>query len=126
MITFSIIIEKVSSCDSQLTSAVRFAINSSDVTNEEMINIYNIAEWMKANPTCDVMVTGYADKNTGTEEYNKKLSEKRASKVLKILVKKYNIDSSRLKLVANGSSTQIYPDNNSWNRVVVFQSCEAK
>lgn len=121
-----VIIEKVSSCDSQLTSAVRFAINSSDVTNEEMINIYNIAEWMKANPTCDVMVTGYADKNTGTEEYNKKLSEKRASKVIKILVKKYNIDSSRLKLVANGSSTQIYPDNNSWNRVVVFQSCEAK
>lgn len=121
-----VIIEKVSSCDSQLTSAVRFAINSSDVTNEEMINIYNIAEWMKANPTCDVMVTGYADKNTGTEEYNKKLSEKRASKVIKILVKKYNIDSSRLKLIANGSTTQIYPDNNSWNRVVVFQSCEAK
>ena len=121
-----VIIEKVSSCDSQLTSAVRFAINSSDVSNEEMINIYNIAEWMKANPTCDVMVTGYADKNTGTEEYNKKLSEKRASKVIKILVKKYNIDSSRLKLIANRSTTQIYPDNNSWNRVVVFQSCEAK
>ena len=121
-----VIIEKVSSCDSQLTSAVRFAINSSDVTNEEMINIYNIAEWMKANPTCDVMVTGYADKNTGTEEYNKKLSEKRASKVIKILVKKYNIDSSRLKLIANGSTTQLYPDNNSWNRVVVFKSCEAK
>ena len=121
-----VIIEKVSSCDSQLTSAVRFAINSSDVTNEEMINIYNIAEWMKANPTCDVMVTGYADKNTGSEEYNKKLSEKRASKVIKILVKKYNIDSSRLKLIANGSTTQIYPDNNSWNRVVVFKSCEAK
>ena len=121
-----VIIEKVSSCDTQLTSAVRFAINSSDVTNEEMINIYNIAEWMKANPTCDVMVAGYADKNTGTEEYNKKLSEKRASKVIKILVKKYNIDSSRLKLIANGSTTQLYPDNNSWNRVVVFKSCEAK
>ena len=121
-----VIIEKVSSCDSQLTSAVRFAINSSDVTNEEMINIYNIAEWMKANPTCDVMVTSYADKNTGTEEYNKKLSEKRESKVIKILVKKYNIDSSRLKLIANGSTTQLYPDNNSWNRVVVFKSCEAK
>ena len=121
-----VITEKVSPCDSQLTSAVRFPINSSVVTNEEMINIYNIAEWMKANPTCDVMVTGYADKNTGTEEYNKKLSEQRASKVIKILVKKYNIDSSRLKLIANGSATQLYPDNNSWNRVVVFKSCEAK
>ena len=67
-----------------------------------------------------------AAKKTGSEEYNQKLSEQRANKVIKILVKKYNIDASRLKLVANGSTTQPYPNNNSWNRVVVFQSCEVK
>ena len=121
-----VITEKASPCDTQLTSAVRFAINSSVVTNEEMINIYNIAEWMKANPSCIVMVTGYADKETGSEEYNQNLSEQRANKVIKILVKKYNIDASRLKLVANGSTTQPYPNNNSWNRVVTFKSCEIK
>ncbi len=121
-----VIIEKQSPCDAQLTSTVRFALNSSVVTDEEMINIYNIAEWMKANPTCDVIVTGYADEETGTVEYNKKLSEQRANKVIKILVKNYNIDVSRLKLIANGSSIQPYPNNNSWNRVVVFKSCEAK
>lgn len=121
-----VITEKPSPCDAQLTSAVRFALNSSVVTDEEMINIYNIAEWMKANPTCDVIVTGYADKETGTDEYNKKLSEQRANKVIKILVKEYNIDESRLKLIANGSSMQPYPNNNSWNRVVVFKSCETK
>ena len=121
-----VITEKASPCDTQLTSAVRFAINSSVVTNEEMINIYNIAEWMKANPTCIVMVTGYADKETGSDEYNQKLSEQRANKVIKILVKKYNIDASRLKLIANGSTIQPYPNNNTWNRVVVFKSCETK
>ena len=121
-----VITEKQSPCDAQLTSTVRFALNSSVVTDEEMINIYNIAEWMKANPTCDVIVTGYADKETGTDEYNKKLSEQRANKVIKILVKEYNIDESRLKLIANGSSMQPYPNNNSWNRVVVFKSCETK
>ena len=121
-----VITEKTSPCDIPLTSAVRFAINSSVITNEEMINIYNIAEWMKANPTCDVVVMGYADKNTGSEEYNKKLSEQRANKVIKVLIKRYNIDASRLKLIANGSSLQPYPDNNSWNRVVVFKSCDTK
>ncbi len=121
-----VITEKPSPCDTHLTSAVRFALNSSVVTDEEMINIYNIAEWMKANPKCDVMVTGYADKDTGSEKYNKKLSEQRANKVIDILVKNYKIDSSRLKLIANGSTTQPYPQNNSWNRVVVFKSCEMK
>ena len=121
-----VITEKQSPCDAQLTSTVRFALNSSVITDEEMINIYNIAEWMKANPTCEVIVTGYADKETGTDEYNKKLSEQRANKVIKILVKEYNIDESRLKLIANGSSMQPYPNNNSWNRVVVFKSCETK
>lgn len=121
-----VIIEKTSPCDTQLTSAVRFALNSSTVTNEEMINIYNIAEWMKANPTCNVTVTGYADKDTGSEEYNKKLSEQRANKVINILVKKYKIDPSRLKLIGNGSTMQPYPNNNSWNRVVVFKSCDMK
>ena len=64
-----VITEKPSPCDTQLTSAVRFTLNSSVITDEEMINIYNIAQWMKANPNCDVMVTGYADKETGTAEY---------------------------------------------------------
>ncbi len=121
-----VVIQEISPCDTHLTSTVRFAINSCKITDEEMINVYNIAQWMKANPNCDVIVTGYADKKTGTKEYNQKLSEKRANKVIKILVDKYKIDSSRLKLVANGSNMQPYPDNNSWNRVVVFQSCQAK
>lgn len=121
-----VITEKPSPCDTQLTSAVRFTLNSSVITDEEMINIYNIAQWMKANPNCDVMVTGYADKETGTAEYNQKLSKQRADKVIKILVNNYKIEASRLKLVANGSTMQPYPNNNSWNRVVVFKSCETK
>lgn len=121
-----VVIEKASPCSTHLTSAVRFTINSCEVTNEEMINVYNIAEWMKANPNCIVTVTGYADKDTGSAEYNKTLSEKRANNVIKLLVDKYEIDSSRLKLVANGSTTQPYPQNNRWNRVVIFKSCEMK
>lgn len=108
-------------CDQTLTSAVRFTINSSKITNEEEINVYNIAQWLKENEGCNVTVAGYADKDTGTSTYNKQLSEKRADAVKNMLINKYGISASRIQTVGNGSTTQPYGTNN-WNRVVIFIS----
>ena len=83
------------------------------------MNVYNIAEWMKANPNQNVVITGYADKDTGTSAYNMKLSERRAKAVYDQLTKKYGIDASRLATDAEGSNVQPYPTNN-WNRIVIF------
>lgn len=113
------------SCNTELTSAVRFELNSSEITNEEMVNVYNIAEWMKNNPKCTVTVAGYADKDTGTPKYNMNLSKQRADAVVKILTDKYNIPAKRIKIVAGGSQTQPYPDHNNWNRVVIFKEMPA-
>lgn len=117
-----IVKEVVRPCNVELTSTVRFSINSADITNEEMINVYNVARWMKSNPDYDVVVTGYADKDTGTPEFNAELSKRRAGAVVSVLVKKYGISSDRLEVVAGGGNVQPYPDNNNWNRVVVFES----
>lgn len=102
-----------------LLATVRFKINSSKISSEEEVNVYNIAEWMKANPQQNVVITGYADKDTGTSAYNMKLSERRAKAVYDQLTKKYGIDASRLATDAEGSDVQPYPTNN-WNRVVIF------
>ena len=107
-------------CNQELTGVVRFTINSAVVSNEEMVNVYNIAQWLKSNPSCSISVIGYADKETGTPEYNKELSQRRAEAVADLLVGKYNIDKSRIEIVANGSDSQLYPQNNNWNRIVVF------
>lgn len=102
-----------------MMSTVRFKINSSEITDEEMVNVYNTAEYLKANPSVNVLIKGYADKNTGTSEYNKVLSQKRAQAVYDSLTKTYGIDKSRLAIEAEGSSQQIY-DVNNWNRIVIF------
>ena len=107
-------------CSQELTGVVRFTINSAVVSNEEMVNVYNIAQWMKSNPSCNISVIGYADKATGTPEYNKQLSQRRAESVVKLLTEKYNIDRKRIQIIANGSDSQLYPKNNNWNRIVVF------
>lgn len=98
---------------------VRFKLNSAYVSSEEMVNVYNIAEYMKANPDTQIVVCGYADKDTGTSAYNMKLSERRAQAVADILTGDYGIDANRLILKADGSNVQPY-ETNDWNRIVIF------
>ena len=88
-----------------------------------MVNVYNIAQWMKSNPDQNVAIVGYADKDTGTAKYNMGLSERRANAVKDVLVNKYGINPDRLSIQAEGSSVQPY-DVNNWNRIVIFNVAE--
>lgn len=108
----------VSPIETPMLSAVRFKINSAVISNEEMVNVYNVAQWMKANPDENVVICGYADEETGTADYNQKLSERRAQAVMDAL-QNYGIKTNRLSTKAYGSSSQPYPENN-WNRIVIF------
>lgn len=102
-----------------ILASVRFTIGSARITKEEMVNVYNVAEYMKANPNITVTVQGYADKDTGTAAFNMELSQRRAQAVVDALTGKYGVDASRLNINANGSETQPYSENN-WNRIVIF------
>jgi outer membrane protein OmpA-like peptidoglycan-associated protein len=102
-----------------LMATVRFAIDSADITPQEQVNIYNVAQWMQQNPEQNVVILGYADRDTGTADYNMTLSQRRAQAVMSTLVNDYGIDSSRLTIKAEGSSVQPY-DVNNWNRIVIF------
>lgn len=102
-----------------LMSTVRFRINSARISDEEMVNVYNTAEWMKANPDQKVVICGYADKDTGTSEYNMELSKKRADAVYKALTSQYGIPSDKLVVKYDGSDVQPYATND-WNRIVIF------
>lgn len=104
-----------------LMASVRFKINSATISDEEMVNVYNIAQWMKDNPNQNVAIVGYADRDTGSAAYNKQLSKRRAEAVRDALVGKYGIDTKRLSISAEGSDKQPY-EQNSWNRIVIFTS----
>lgn len=106
-----------------LMTTVRFKINSAVVSDEEMVNVYNTAEYLKANPGVNVLICGYADKDTGTAAYNMELSKKRAQAVYDLLTKTYGISKDRLSMQAEGSETQVYKSND-WNRIVIFVPIE--
>lgn len=104
--------------DAILLSTVRFARNSAEISDAEMVNVYNVAEWLKENPKQNIVIKGYADEQTGTSDYNMELSRQRAQNVYDALID-YGIKANRLSIQAEGSNTQLY-DTNDWNRIVIF------
>ena len=98
---------------------IRFTADSYEIAEDQKANIENLALFLKDNPEITVSVIGYADKNTGTPDYNQELSEKRAEAVKDLLVNKYGIDSKQLNVSAEGDKVQQYETNN-WNRAVLI------
>lgn len=102
-----------------ITNAVNFRIGKWRVDRNQMINIYNAAEFAKSN-NAPLVVTGYADARTGTPAYNMQISEKRAREVARILTEEYGVPSSLITIEYKGSSEQPYAEN-AWNRVVIMK-----
>lgn len=98
--------------------AVRFKFNSAKVSANDQVTLYDVAQVLKQDENAKVVLKGYADKRTGTADYNKKLSERRANAVKEALVA-YGIDADRIEVEAIGVEEQPYTDNNNWNRVVI-------
>lgn len=112
------VVEQVSATDWQ--PAVRFRINSAKVSANDKVTLYDVAKYMEENPDIKAAIKGYADKNTGSEEFNQTLSERRANAVKDIIVD-YGVAEDRLSIEGLGDSTQPYSDNNNWNRVVLIE-----
>ncbi len=101
-------------------NVVFFRLNSSKIDANQQISVYNTAQFMK-NTGEKIKVIGYADKKTGSSNYNLGLSEKRAKAVAKELNTKYGIPSENIVVEWKGSDEQPYPENN-WNRVVIMSA----
>lgn len=102
-----------------LNNAVGFMINSSVVQPTELANLANVANFIKINQV-PIVLRGYADKDTGTSEYNMALSEARANAVKDVLVSTFGVDPNLLEVISYGSDQQPYSTND-WNRVVTFE-----
>jgi len=68
------------------SASVFFDINSSEIASKkDLVNVKELAEYAKQNNK-KVVVTGYADSQTGSADYNQTLSEARAQAVADALV----------------------------------------
>lgn len=101
--------------------AVFFNLNSADLSQRNKILLDMVAEEMAQSPSNKIyIVSGYADKETGTATYNMKLSERRAKAVSEYLRSK-GVKASQMEIKAYGSSEQPFSGNIENNRVVVIR-----
>lgn len=98
---------------------VHFTIGKSNIDANGMEVIAEVADYLDANPDATVIVTGYADKATGTRAINERLSQERSKNVADALVYEYGIDMSRVAIDWRGDDVQPFFENN-LNRAVLF------
>ena len=90
---------------------VFFLINQHYIRPQEMEKVAQVAEYLQSHPNATVTITGYADKGTGTQAFNLRLSAQRSQAVAKALQDKYYIPASRMIVKSMGEDMyQPYPD----------------
>ena len=90
---------------------VFFLINQYYIRPQEVAKVAQVAEYLQAHPNATVTITGYADKGTGTQAFNLRLSAQRSQAVAKMLQEQYFIPASRMIVKSMGEDMyQPYPD----------------
>ncbi len=84
-----------------LASDVFFAIGKDTLKPESKEVMENIAKMLIAFPKNNVAIEGHTD-SVGSENFNQKISEKRANSVFKILTDDYGIDRARFTVKGFG------------------------
>lgn len=94
-----------------------FTIGSATIRKAEAEKVKQLAQWLSEHADYDVYVVGYADRETGTEKGNLRLSQRRAEAVKAMLIK-LGVEESRIDFGFVGDKEQPFKSAEK-NRVVI-------
>lgn len=101
----------------KITENVFFGLRETELSEAQKAVVERVAQWAQENPAAQIVLTGYADKGTGTAPINQTYSEKRVDTVKAALVK-LGVAESRISSSAKGDTAQPFAENDQ-NRVVI-------
>ena len=104
-------------CPVITTLRIHFDFNKAKIKKIYYPEIKKVAEILKANPKLKIEIDGYTD-DIGTQEYNLKLSKKRAEAIKNVLVKVYKIDPKRIITKGFGEKYPLVPNTTPTNRAL--------
>ena len=100
-------------------ATVYFDLGSAKLSEREKAHLEYFANNVVDANTA-LLLTGSADKQTGTSSINQKLSEKRCETVKNLLVNKFGATAGNIETVANGDRNNVF-DTPAKNRCVVIE-----
>lgn len=105
----------------KLNEHVFFTINQREIQSaEQKQTMQLIANFIAAHPDSKVVISGYADRGTGTVEVNNMLSKQRAVLVANTLIREYGVPLKNIWVRWFGSSVQPYAKSTQ-NRLVIVR-----
>jgi outer membrane protein OmpA-like peptidoglycan-associated protein len=93
----------------RLTIHVNFEFGKSNLTKADEADLRKAVDFISKYRGTKVELDGYTD-NKGTEQYNQKLSEKRAEAVKQYLIKEGAVDKTKISSKGYGESRPIAPN----------------
>jgi OOP family OmpA-OmpF porin len=96
---------------------VKFDFDKSRVREESYSDIKNLADFMQQYPQTSTRVEGHTD-SVGTDQYNQRLSERRAQAVREVLVNQYGVESQRVDSVGYGEARPVADNNTEEGRQI--------
>lgn len=88
-----------------------FAYDSFELGPESLPTLEKIAEYRRRFPDYVMVIVGHTDAS-GSDDYNLRLSQRRADAVKEWLVKQHKMDAARLETVGRGSLDLLVPASN--------------
>ena len=85
---------------------VNFENDKYNVDEKYFEEISRVAKFLKKSPNTSLIIAGHTS-NQGGAKYNKKLSQKRANEIMKVLTNEFSIDSNRLSAIGYGEEQLI-------------------
>jgi OOP family OmpA-OmpF porin len=101
----------------KITENIFFDLAKSEIKPDQASKIEDIVRWANQNPDAKILLTGYADKDTGNAKVNMKIAQQRAEAVKAAMVAK-GVAASRLTIDAKGDTEQPFANNDD-NRAVI-------
>jgi outer membrane protein OmpA-like peptidoglycan-associated protein len=95
-------------------SGLLFDVDKSDLRSQAKTNIESLARILNKYPDTNILIEGDTD-NTGSEEYNQRLSERRAQSVANRLMGQ-GVPSSRISTVGMGESNAVASNDTEYGR----------
>ena len=89
-----------------VTLDIEYDINKDAIRPEYNGEVAKVGDFMKKYPTTSAVIEGYSDE-VGSDDFNMKLSQRRAESVVKSLEANYGIDPSRLSAKGYGKARPI-------------------